>query len=50
MVKGGRVSPLKGLAAKLLNLKPIVSLDESGRGIAFDKAFSSRGLIGKFPS
>ncbi|MDF1567025.1 MAG: DegV family protein [Spirochaetaceae bacterium] len=47
MVKGGRVSPLKGLAAKLLNLKPIVSLDESGRGIAFDKAFSYRGLIRK---
>ena len=47
MVKGGRVSPLKGLAAKLLNLKPIVSLDESGRGIAFNKAFSSRGLIRK---
>jgi len=44
MVKGGRVSPLKGLAAGLLNLKPIVSLDAEGRGIAFDKAFSAGGL------
>lgn len=44
MVKGGRVSPLKGLVAELLHLKPIVSLDENGRGIAFEKAFSGRGL------
>ena len=30
MVRGGRVSPLKGRLAKLLNLKPIISLDEKG--------------------
>ena len=47
MIKGGRVSPLKGLAAKLMNLKPIVSLDEEGRGTAFEKAFSRKGLIKK---
>jgi len=47
MVKGGRVSPLKGLVAKMLNLKPIVSLDEAGRGIAFDKSFSAKGLLRK---
>jgi len=47
MVKGGRVSPLKGFLATLLNLKPIVSLDEQGRGIAFDKAFSRKGLMKK---
>ncbi|HMA58797.1 MAG TPA: DegV family protein [Halanaerobiales bacterium] len=43
MVRGGRVSPLKGKLAGLLNLKPIVSLDEEGNGIAFAKAFSKRG-------
>ncbi len=43
MVRGGRVSPLKGKVAKFLNLKPIVSLDEDGNGIAFAKAFSKRG-------
>ncbi len=47
MVKGGRVSPLKGALARLMNLKPIVSLDEQGRGIAFDKAFSGKGLMRK---
>jgi len=43
MVRGGRVSPLKGKLAKLLNLKPIVSLDNEGNGIAFAKAFSKKG-------
>jgi DegV family protein with EDD domain len=47
MVKGGRISPLKGLLATLLNLKPIVSLDEKGKGKAFDKAFSRRQLLAK---
>ncbi len=47
MVKGGRVSPLKGAIATLLNLKPIVSLDENGKGIAFEKSFSGKGLIKK---
>lgn len=47
MVKGGRVSPLKGFAAGVLRLKPIVSLDETGRGIALDKAFSRDGLLKK---
>jgi uncharacterized protein len=42
MVKGGRVSPMKGKLAKWLNLKPIVSLDETGKGVAFDKAFSRK--------
>jgi uncharacterized protein len=40
MVRGGRVSPMKGKMAKWMNLKPIVSLDEDGKGIAFGKAFS----------
>ncbi|MDZ7671505.1 MAG: DegV family protein [Halanaerobiales bacterium] len=43
MVRGGRVSPLKGKLAKLLNLKPIVSLDKEGNGVAFAKSFSKRG-------
>lgn len=40
MVKSGRVSPLKGFIAKLLNLNPIVSLDEKGAAILFGKSFS----------
>lgn len=42
MVRGGRVSPMKGKLGKWLNLKPIVSLDENGKGIAFGSAFSQK--------
>ncbi len=47
MVRGGRVSPMKGLLGKVLNLKPIVSLDEEGRGTAFARSFSRRGSTKK---
>jgi len=42
MVKGGRVSPMKGRLAKAMNLKPIVSLDRDGKGVSFAKAFSRK--------
>lgn len=44
MIKGGRVSPLKGRLANLLNLKPIVSLDEQGKGAIAGKAITGRGV------
>ena len=44
MIRSGRVSPLKGFIASALNLKPIVSLDSEGKGVAFGKAFSRRAL------
>jgi hypothetical protein len=54
MVRGGRVSPLKGLLAAALNIKPIVSLDAAGKAAILGKSFSRRqnmkkilGLIGK---
>lgn len=47
MVKGGRVSPLKGFIASALHIKPIVSLDDAGKGIAFEKSFSQKGLLKK---
>jgi len=47
MVRGGRVSPMKGLIAKILNLKPIVSLDSEGKGVASGKSFSRRGNMKK---
>lgn len=53
MVRGGRVKPLTGLIASLLNLKPIVSLDKEGKALAMGKSFSRAsnmrkilGLIG----
>jgi DegV family protein with EDD domain len=42
MVKGGRVSQLKGALAAIFNLKPIVSLDEEGGSKICGKAFSRR--------
>lgn len=43
MVRGGRVSALKGFFAALTNLKPIVSLDQEGKGTAFGASFSQEG-------
>jgi len=45
MVRGGRVSPMAGVIARLLNLKPIVSMSESGESKIFDRAFSQRGSL-----
>jgi hypothetical protein len=47
MVKGGRVSPLKGAMASLLNLKPIVSLDGEGASMLYGKAFSTKRNLQK---
>ncbi|MFN3556552.1 MAG: DegV family protein [Bacteroidales bacterium] len=46
-VKGGRVSPAKGFIGNLLNTKPIISVDETGRAQLFDKAFSYKGSLRK---
>ncbi len=40
MVKGGRVSGPKGVISALLNIKPIVSLDENGKALLIGKTFS----------
>jgi len=42
MVRGGRVSAATGLIAKVLNINPIVSLDQSGKAVLFDKTFSQK--------
>ncbi len=50
MVRGGRVSPLRGMLGKLANLKPIVSVDAEGKSLLFGKAFSVRANIEKILS
>lgn len=40
MVKSGRLGKVTGIVGKLINLKPVVSLDSSGKGKIEDKAFS----------
>lgn len=50
MVRGGRVKPLTGFIAALLNLKPIVSLDKEGKALAYGKSFSRKSNMRKIVS
>jgi len=45
MVKSGRVSYTKGLIGSLLNLKPIVTVNNEGRTEAFGKPFTEKGSM-----
>ncbi|MGA6926517.1 MAG: DegV family protein [Desulfosarcina sp.] len=47
MVRGGRVSPLKGLLANLFNLNPIISMDADGNSTVFGKTFSQKANMKK---
>ncbi len=47
LVKGGRLSLAKGLLSRLLHLNPIISLDETGKAIVFDKAFNRKANMEK---
>lgn len=40
MVRGGRVSKVTGVIGKITNLKPVISIDETGEGIIFSKGLS----------
>lgn len=39
-VRSGRVSPLKGFIAQLLKVKPVVSVEDSGKAVLIGKAFT----------
>jgi len=47
LIRGGRVSPLEGVAARALHLKPIISVDETGASILYGKALSIKRNIAK---
>ncbi len=47
MIRSGRVSPLKGFLAKMLNLKPIISINSEGKALAYGKSFSRRANMKK---
>ncbi|ADI00102.1 DegV family protein [Salisediminibacterium selenitireducens] len=47
MIRGGRVSPLQGKVARLLNMKPIVSVDGDGNSLLYGKTFFSSSSVGK---
>jgi DegV family protein with EDD domain len=46
-VRGGRVSPLKGAVARLLHLKPIISMNEEGKTYPIAKSFSPKMTMNK---
>jgi uncharacterized protein len=50
LVRGGRVSAAKGLIAKILNINPIVSIDETGKAVLFDRTFSQKANMEKVMS
>lgn len=43
MLKSGRIGKAQALAGDILNLKPVVSIDDAGDGIVIGNAFSTRG-------
>jgi DegV family protein with EDD domain len=47
MVRGGRVSHFKGFIAQLLNINPIVSMDENGKSMVFGKTYSQKSNMEK---
>jgi len=47
MVRGGRVSHFKGLIANMLNINPIVSMDENGASFLFGKTYNQQSNMEK---
>jgi DegV family protein with EDD domain len=47
LIRGGRLSATRGLIARILNVNPIVSIDESGKAIVFDKSFNQKATMEK---
>ncbi len=47
IVRTGRVSPFKSFVARLLDLKPIIRIDETGRAELFSKSFTEMGSMKK---
>lgn len=47
MVRGGRVSHFKGIVARMLNVNPIVSMDEHGASYIFGKTYSQQSNMEK---
>lgn len=47
MIKSGRLSPMKGLLARLSHVKPIVSTDKSGNACVITKSFTHQRALQK---
>ncbi len=47
LIRGGRLSATKGFFARLLNINPIVTIDDSGKAVVFDKSFNQKANMEK---
>ena len=47
IVRSGRVSQWKGRIARMLDLKPVISLDEQGKAVLTSKSFSEKACMRK---
>jgi DegV family protein with EDD domain len=47
LVKGGRISAFKGLLARILNVNPVISVDETGKAFVADKTFNQKACMEK---
>jgi DegV family protein with EDD domain len=47
LIKGGRISKTKGLIADVLDIKPILHMNESGHIVPYDKARGNRAAMKK---
>lgn len=50
MVRGGRISAITGALAAMAHLKPVISLDETGKGVAFGASFMQGASLRKILS
>lgn len=47
LVRGGRLSKVSGMLGTLLNIKPVLRVDESGHLVAYKKVISRRKALGE---
>ena len=47
LIRGGRLSAFKGLFARILNINPVVSIDETGKAVVYDKSFNQKVTMEK---
>lgn len=45
LIKSGRVSPVAGIIAKILNIKPLITVNSEGRTESFGKPLTEKGSI-----
>ena len=45
IIKSGRVSPLKDAIAKLLKLKPVITIDSEGKANMLEKSLTEKGSV-----